>query len=447
MTVIILILILVIYFSISIKQKRSDSCYHIIANQIINNKFSGYRLDKEILVKNDKIVLISNNIKTPSGCEIVRLPESTIIPGLIDTHTHILFFEKNYDINFSTELVRSDREDGKFFRFACAILRARSYLEAGITTVRDLGNSGYFWDVKLKKMIDSGIVEGPRMYVSGPGIATRYGQFPSDTPKSTVLKEYQLVETNEDVESQVELHMRSGTDLIKVYANNSPGEGAISFDLLSKIVSYSHQKGLKVAAHAEFDEEAKKAAIAGVDSIEHGYELSESTLSLMASNKIFLVPTYFSKQMYSFIFENTVPGKHRYSPYLIDYVFKKREWIIRKAIQAGVPIAFGSDMYFHLQSKGESIGRFSKDTLVAYSELGLLPEEILRMATQASANLVDNSKKLGIIEEGAIADIIALNGDPIKDIRSINQVSFVMKNGIMLKKTCIYCSLLGKICK
>ncbi len=443
---IILSLVLVFALSYYWGGKSHDQYVLITAKKIINSEFNGYLVDNEILIKNHKIVKIGKNIRGPKGTKQINLPESIIIPGLIDAHTHITFFAKKFDVDFSKELVRSEKEDSDIFRFVCSIHRARSYLKSGITSIRDVGNCGNFMDMKLKKLIDSNLIQGPQIYGSGPGIATHSGQFPENISDETVRSEYTIINDSTDIQRAIDNYIYKKVDLIKVYPGNSPGYGAMSSGLLEKIVKYAHSKGLKVAAHAEFDFDAKKAALAGVDSIEHGYEISVDTLKTMSKKDIYLIPTDFSKEMYKFIFSSLGAGEHDYFLGNIDTLLSKRAERIKQAIDNNVKLAFGSDMFFYLINLDKSIGRFSKDALVSYVESGVPVSEVLKMATINAAKLIDNNKLFGVIKEGAQADIIAVRGDPLRDIKNLDKISFVMKNGRVVSDKCWYCFLLKYIC-
>ena len=229
----------------------------------------------------------------------------------------------------------------------------------------------------------------------------------------------------DDAINAVRIHVNYGADIIKICANNTPNNTSLTIDEMKAIVKIAHRYNKKVTAHATDDLAVWEAVTAGVDGIEHGYQISDSTLNLMAQKGVVLVPTDFSKDLFYKLLE------------LIDFkgdvdqvserVLEGRKDRLQRAIKAGVTILTGSDNYLNFEMPQ---GEAAKNILIAYEEEGMKPLEILKSSTYLSAKFMDKENEFGIIKEGAFADIIAVKGDIINDFsNTIFDVVFVMKNG------------------
>jgi imidazolonepropionase-like amidohydrolase len=297
---------------------------------------------------------------------------------------------------------------------------------AGITTVRDLGNSGRFGDVALRTAINDGSLDGPRMYVSGPGLSPEGGQFPGlqFDYRRIAEEEYRVVRGAEDATVAVRENITYGANVIKIYSNNTPNRTLLSLEEMRAIVAEAHLLGVKVSAHATSDRAVLRAVEAGVDSIEHGYEVKDETLKLMKQGGVALVPTDGDTLTLKMYFERA-----RMNPPLtqqrISKILEASHDRLRRAIAAGVIIVSGSDMYIDL---GIPQGEAARRVLFAYHEAGMGPVQILQSATINAARLI-GEKRIGVIKAGAFADLIAIDGDPVKDFSSLERMKFVMKNG------------------
>ena len=314
-------------------------------------------------MRGQNIVQVGATVTAPAGARVVDLSAYTVMPGLIDAHTHLLNLEHPKG-NISTEGIKQITIEGLPLRALHGAARARTFIDAGITTVRDLGNSGRFGDVALRQAIDDGSVEGPRMIVSGPGLSPIGGQFPGLIPEWQALAEheYRIVRNADDAADAVRENVTLGARVIKIYSNNTPNPGSFSDAELAAIVESAKRHGVKVAAHATSDDAVWRAAKAGVNSIEHAYRVTDSTLALMAKNGVMLVPTDL----------DTLSVEHylRQTGEYTDAKFKQflgtiepQADRVRRAMKAGVTIAAGSDNYIDM---GVPQGQAAKRNLFAY---------------------------------------------------------------------------------
>ncbi len=377
-----------------------------------------------IKIENNKIVEVGETIEIPENAVTIDLTEYTVLPGLIDGHTHLMTLD---DLNDETPMADKLLFEGDALRVLRGSKRAKSWLENGFTTVRDLGDSGAFLDVALKKAIDEGTVVGPRMFVSGPIIISEGGQVPGliKSNRDVISDEYTIVRNVDDAINAVRLHVNYGADIIKICANNSPNNTSLTIDEMKAIVKMAHRYNKKVTAHATTDLAVWEAVTAGVDGIEHGYQISDTTLARMAQKGVVLVPTDLSESLF-----------HKYYD-IVDFKWNREIQLkrakdryrdrLQRAIKAGVTIVTGSDNYLDLEMPQ---GEAAKNILVAYEEEGMKPLEILRSSTYLSAKFMDKEDEIGTIKEGTYADIVAVKGDLENDFsNTIFNLVFVMKNG------------------
>jgi imidazolonepropionase-like amidohydrolase len=310
----------------------------------------------------------------------------------------------------------------------------REDLEAGITTVRDLGNSGLNGDVALRDAINNGWVVGPRMIVSTRALSAAGGQFGGIQPETQriIEQEYVVISGVEEARRAVRQAIYDGADCIKVIVDTWPR--VVSLDEMKVIVQEAHSVSKKVAAHAVTDKAVRIAAEAGVDSVEHGYGASDEAFKLMAEKKIFLVPTDGTLDDYSSIFGQRISSEEEKKQMRaqMEVGVKQVHGRLARAIKAGVRIAAGSDMYYAMP--GKTRGQASLTMLRAYAESGMPSIEIIRAATINAAELLGWQMRIGSIQSGRFADIVAVDGDPLKDIGQLQKVRFVMKGGKVIKQ-------------
>ncbi len=389
-----------------------------------------------VVIEADRIKAAGADIAIPPGARLLDLGDVTLLPGLIDAHTHLLQGFPGGREHLDDATVREVRRWTTVNKVLVGAATAREDLEAGITTVRDLGSSGMNGDVALRDAINLGVVPGPRMVVSTRAITIPSGEPAGPTTEPQIV----LVTNADDARRAVQQAVQAGADCIKVLVNS--GRQVMSLELLLPIVDEAHRSGKKVAAHAVGEQATRIAAQAGVDSIEHAYAhfqqavgvaaLPDDVLKLMAEKGIFLVPTDATLQAVMETNYRNEPLEQRVvTETRIRGLMEADRSRLRRAIAAGVRIAAGSDSYAF--RPGMTRGEESLVVLQAYAEAGMPALEIIRAATVNGAELLGLSDRVGSIREGKLADIIAVKGDPLKDVTVLERVAFVMKGGRVYK--------------
>ena len=354
----------------------------------------------------------------PKDAKLIDLSQFTVLPGLIDCHTHIMARIPNgpdgYTLNLATK--------SQAFRALEGAYDARITLRAGFTTVRDVENEGSgYADVALRDAINQGLAEGPRMQVATRAIAAvgQYNPFGVSADLTDFPTGAQMVSGVEEARRAAREQIGHGADLIKVYADwDHP---TLTAEEMQVVVEEAHKQGLKVAAHAYTPEGIRNALNAGVDSIEHGNNAERATLELMKEKHAYWVLTkgHFRDRLKT----ETNP---RVRKYLEDTLQRARQ-NIAIARELGVKIANGFD-----PASTEAHGK-NADEIVTATELGLTPLEAIRAATINAADLMGWQDRVGAIEPGKFADLIAVDGNPLVDISVLQNVKFVMKGGAVIK--------------
>jgi imidazolonepropionase-like amidohydrolase len=383
-----------------------------------------------VVVEGGKIQAVGPRASVPAGAEVVDLGDATLLPGFMDAHTHLTGQPgEDWRQDIIDTLQRTVPE-----RTLDALPYARVTLMAGFTTVRNLG-AGDFIDVGLRNGIARGKAVGPRILTSTNGVGSTGGHCDGG---NSWRKDLFMPATNsgvadgpEALRAKVRDNIKFGADLIKVCAtggvlsrNSDVDSPQLTQAELDAIVDEAHARKRKVAAHAHGDEGARRAVVAGVDSIEHGAFLSDATLDLMKKKGTWFVPTLIA---FDGVRELMEKGKlaPESVPKVKAVVAASRQ-AMKSAIARGVKIAFGTDagVYAH----GRNAGEFA--LLV---EAGLKPADALRTATVGAAELLGVSDRLGSLEPGKLADVVAVPGDPLRDIRATERVFFVMKEGVVYR--------------
>jgi len=394
------------------------------AGKLLDVKTGKIQTDQAIVIEGDKIVSIgpASAIKFSSADHSINLPNATVLPGLIDAHTHLTF---NPSFGYESLAISVPREA------LIGAHNARVTLEAGITTVRNVGASG-FTDVALRDAINAGDVPGPRMLVSGPPLGITGGHCDNDLlPFQYHATADGVADGVEQVQHKVRETIKYGADLIKVCATggvlskgDDPNASQYTLDEMKAIVADAHRLGRKVAAHAHGAQGVIWASEAGVDSVEHGHLMNDGAIAALKKNGTYLVPTLYLVDW---------QREHAAQANLPDYAKRKMEMVsqvgkanIKKAFEAGVKIGMGTDaaVYPHGLNAHE---------LAVYVSLGMTPLQAIQTATINDADLLGWSDKVGTLEPGKWADIIAIDGDPLQDITTLQHVKFVMKGGDVVK--------------
>lgn len=398
----------------------------IHAGRVFDSEHGVMLTKRDILVRRGMIDTIAEHLTPPAGARVVDLSRYTVLPGLIDSHTHLLYLESPAG-DLTTQGAKALIIEGTPLRALHGAARGRTFLAAGITTVRDLGNSGHFGDVALREAIKDGSVDGPRILAAGPGLSPEGGQFPGlqQGYRAIAEEEYRVVRGPEDAAMGVRENVTYGADVIKIYSNNTPNRGSLSVDEMRAIVDEAHRLHVKVTAHATSDEAVWRATVAGVDGVEHAYQVADSTLALMHQKGTFMVPTDLDSAT-MLRYASRSGGKFTAAPAQIPQFLMGQRDRLRRAVKAGVTIAAGSDNYLDM---GMPQGEAAKHNLFAYAEAGVAPSAVLQAATLNASRLLGLEGRIGVLKAKAFADIIAVEGDPLADIRALERVRFVMRSG------------------
>lgn len=382
---------------------------------------------RDLLIRGDRVVEVGQGLAAPEGAVVVDLSRCSVLPGLIDGHTHILM-EQPFGQTLSQVAAVDHGIEGDALRALSGARRGRDYLDAGFTSIRDLGNSGRFLDLQLARGFSDGRVPGPRLYGSGPGLAPAGGQMeplPVD-PHHLIGAEYRVVNGVDDARAAVREAIAAGAWVIKVYPEATPQRTRLSVAELEAIVSEARRHGVPVAAHATSDAAVREAVMAGVTSIEHGYELSDETLRLMAQKGVYLVPTDPSLEM-ALEFSSSWPSPP--PPEEVNAMLEGPRERLRRAVRLGVPIAMGSDLYVpYAPGRGQG----SRATLVGYVEAGMTPGQALQTATWHAGRMIGDDR-LGVLRPQSFADLIAMPMDPAQDLDALKDLRFVMRGGQVWK--------------
>jgi imidazolonepropionase-like amidohydrolase len=403
---------------------QSSRSVVIHAGHVLDVKTGKLLADQTLVIEDGKIVSMGagTDAKTSADAVRIELPNATVLPGLIDAHTHLTM---NSNFGYERLGISIPRET------LIGAKNARLTLQAGFTTVRNVGASG-FSDVALRDAINAGDVPGPRMLVSGPALSITGGHCDNNfLPSEYHATGDGVADGVAAVQHKVRENIKYGADLIKVCATggvlskgDDPQASQYTLEEMKAIVADAHRLGRKVAAHAHGAQGILWASEAGVDSIEHGSYIDDAGIAEMKKNGTYLVPTLY---LGDWFLEN---AERNHVP---DFLLGKAKAVmpaarknIAHAFTSGVKVAFGTDaaVYPH----GLNAHEFA-----VMVKLGLTPLQAIQAATLNAADLLGWPGKVGTLEPGAWADIIAVDGDPLKDVTTLERVRFVMKGGEVVK--------------
>lgn len=396
------------------------------AARLFDGKSDKLLPDAVVLIEGSVIQAVGTGLPIPAGTRVMDLGNVTLMPGLIDAHSHLLLDVPEDSGDGSMIAIVGQQSTAE--RALMGVKLGLELLEAGVTTVRDVGNSGVNGDVALRNAIQRGWVRGPRISACTRALAPHGGQFGTLQPAAQGLieQEYVTVSGVEEARRAVRQALADGADCIKVIVDN--GQNLLSAEELKVIVEEAHRMKRPVAAHTTTDESVRNAVEAGVDSVEHGYSLPDDVLAPMARKRIFLVPTDGPISICdSFSAKSGDAERQRRMRERCRKLITQANDRMRRAVAAGVRLAAGSDMYISMP--GLTRGQASVQGFSAYVEAGVKPVEVLRAATLNAAELLRMQDRIGSVEANKLADLLAVEGDPLKDIGALKQVRFVMKDG------------------
>jgi imidazolonepropionase-like amidohydrolase len=410
--------------------RADDGVTVIRAGTLIDGRSDAALHDQVIVISGRRIESVgpAGTFQTPDRARVIDLSQATVLPGLIDSHTHLfLQGEDPAEGGYDAQLLKY----GLAFRAARATVSARRALEQGFTTIRDVETEGAgYGDVGIKQAVDKGYIPGPRIFASTRGISTTGGYPLEDYAAEVELpKGVQIVDGPVEARKAAREQIDHGADWIKVYMThrswldkkeNLVSQPTLTVEELKAIVDEAHGWGKKVACHAYNGPGLHRALDGGCDSIEHGLDLDDAAVAQMVKQGTWYCPT-LSVYYHEWRPEDTPEGRKD----------RKRVAVhgpsFQKAVKAGVKIAFGTD-----------VGGFSWTEPIAQEfghmlEFGMSPAAAIRSATSAPAEMLGMAGELGVIAPGAYADIVAVRGDPLKDVAELGRVGFVMKDGEVFK--------------
>src|SRR6201987_3707351 len=406
------------------------------AARMFDGKSNALVQNAVVIVQGDKIVDAGSNLPIPAGAQVIDLGDATLSPGFMDAHTHLTTdFSGNYnerrlqelDLNVSEQAIR-------------ATLFARATVEAGFTTVRDLGSrfvaSHEFVDVALRNSINKGLIVGPRMLVATKGVGATGGHFdPTNGFRDFLFgrePDYTdgIANGPDEIRKAVRFEVKNGADVIKAAVSGGVLSLADEVDTpqltpaeITALVDESHRLRKKVAVHCHGDQVAREAIEAGVDSIEHGSFMKPETLTMMKKKGTFLTPTLMASEWIMGKLDNYPPALQAKA----KAATAARSEMFRNAVKMGMKISFGTDaaVFPHGQNAKE---------FKLMVDLGMSAIDALKSATGNDAELLGIGQKVGTLEKGKMADFVAVPGDPTADITATERVSFVMKEGKVIRQ-------------
>jgi imidazolonepropionase-like amidohydrolase len=405
---------------------------YIRAGHLFDGTSDKTRENMVIVVVGERIQKVSPaaEVSIPAGATVVDLSHATVLPGLIDCHTHLGARADRYDeiYNFKNTPFQS--------AFA-ATVNARKTLEAGFTSVRDVGSLP-FLAVDLRNSINEGLIPGPRIVASGPGISITggHGDLNNFSPQTRVSmfpaeRDFQIADGVDQIRHVVRAQVKYGVDVIKILATggvlskgDSPGAPQFTPEELKAAADEAHMAGRKIAAHAHGTQGIKNAILAGIDSIEHASLIDDEGIRLAKEHGVYLVmDIYNDDYILGKAIEFGLPKENVDKERAIGRLQREN---FERAVKGGAKMAFGTDagVYPH----GDNAKQF-----FYMVKFGMTPAQAIRAATSSAADLIGRAKDVGTVEAGKFADVIAVTDDPLQNVRALENVGFVMKGGVVAK--------------
>ena len=401
---------------------QAEDVTAIRCGQLLNPVDGSLTRNAVIVVRGDRIEQVGADVKIPNGARLIDLTGHTVMPGLIDSHTHILLQPE--DERGAPPVITKSQA----FRTVQGVAAAKKDLEAGFTTLRDVDSEGAgFADVAIRDAINGGIIPGPRLLVSTLSITITGGHMNNAglNPDIHVPEPAAIADSRDAMVAEVRRQVKYGADWIKLYATGTLRHvdtatleplGQVSLEEVQAVVTEAKRWHRDVAAHAYGGDGAKNAIRGGVRSIEHGMMLDDEALKLMVEHGTYWCPTL----------STYIPATGEDDTELQRRIVASHKEVFKKAMRMGVQIAFGTDVgaYEH----GTSAREF-----VRMVDYGMKPIDAIRSATVRGSELLRMESQIGTIEPGKFADVIAVEGNPLQDIAALTQVAFVMKAGQVYK--------------
>jgi imidazolonepropionase-like amidohydrolase len=429
------VFVLTIVVLVAIPLRAADKVVVLKAARLFDGKSKSLVQNGVVIVQGNKIVDAGSNLPAPSDAQVIDLGDATLSPGFMDGHTHLtLDFSGNYNERRLKEIDLNVSEQA-----IIATTHARATVEAGFTTVRDLGSrfvgSKEFVDVALRNSINKGVIVGPRMLVATYGIGATGGHFDATSGFRDMLFGREpdfsqgIADGPDAIRKAVRFEVKNGADVIKAAVSGGVLSLADEVDTpqltpaeMVALVDESHRLRKKVAVHCHGDQAAKEAIEAGVDSIEHGSFMKPETLTQMKNKGTYLTPTLMATEWIMSKIDNYPPALQAKA----KTAAAARSDMFRNAVKMGIKISFGTDaaVFPHGQNAKE---------FKLMVDLGMTPIDALKSATGTTADLFGIAQKVGTLEKGKLADVIAMPGNPTSDITATERVSFVMKEGKIIR--------------